>query len=325
MKNILITGGAGFIGSHLTDHLLGKGYNVTVIDNLSNGSASYLKNANTYKSFSYIEGDVMNEPLMEELIKTHDVIFHLAAVLGVKNTVDDPLKIIEGNIDGTRVVLELAYRYGKKVIFSSTSEIYGKNPDLPYTEHSSRVLGDPSIHRWCYATAKALDEHMCFAYAKKGLPMTVVRFFNTYGPRQDYSTYGGVIPIFIQKALDGEPLPIHGDGQQIRCFGFVLDVVKGLEAAMHPNANDKAFNLGATEAITILDLAKKIIALTNEATYEFVPYEKAYGIGYEDIPTRIPSLDRANKILGYEPKIKLQQGLIETINWYKARKSEELS
>lgn len=317
MKKILITGGAGFIGSHLTDYLLERGYQVTVIDDLSNGSADYLQDASKQPQFSYYQGTVIDRTLMEQLIKEHDVIYHLAAVLGVKNTVDDPLKVIEGNIDGTRVILEIAYQYGKKVIFASTSEIYGKNPELPYTEQSSRVLGDPSIHRWCYATAKALDEHMCFAFAKKGLPVTVVRFFNAFGPRQDHSAYGGVIPIFIKKALMNEKLPVHGDGNQLRCFGFIEDIVKGLEAAMHPNANNQAFNLGATEKITILELAKKIIALTGDKVeYEFLPYEIAYGEGYEDIPARLPSLDRAKKILGYESKTSLEEGLIKTIKWY---------
>lgn len=320
MKKILITGGAGFIGSHLTEYLLEKGYQVTVIDDLSNGSADYLRDASKQPNFNYYEGTVIDQVLMESLIKENDVIYHLAAVLGVKNTVDDPLKVIEGNIDGTRVILEIAYKHGKKVIFASTSEIYGKNTELPYTEQSSRVLGDPSIHRWCYATAKALDEHMCFAYAKKGLPVTVVRFFNAFGPRQDHSAYGGVIPIFIKKALMNEKLPIHGNGNQLRCFGFIQDIVKGLEAAMHPSANNKAFNLGATEKITILDLAKKIIALTgNKTEYEFIPYEIAYGDGYEDIPARIPSLDKANKILGYESKTSLEEGLIKTIKWYESK------
>lgn len=317
MKKILITGGAGFIGSHLADYLLERGYAVSVIDNLSNGTTNYLIDAFKQPNFHYYRGTVLNRTLMEELVREHDVIYHLAAVLGVKNTVDDPLKVIEGNIDGTRVILELAYQYGKKVIFASTSEIYGKNTELPYTEHSSRVLGDPSIHRWCYATAKALDEHMCFGYAKKGLRVTVVRFFNAYGPRQDYSDYGGVIPIFIKKALLNQTLPIHSDGQQLRCFGYIGDIVKGLEAAMQEEANNEAFNLGATEKTTILQLAKKIITLTgSQAGYEFVPYEKVYGEGFEDIPTRLPSLNKAYNILGYEPKISLEQGLNKTIRWY---------
>ncbi|QCR34290.1 NAD-dependent epimerase/dehydratase family protein [Lysinibacillus sp. SGAir0095] len=320
MNKILITGGAGFIGSHLTDYLLEKGYQVTVIDNLSNGSADYLRDALNNPRFSYYEGTVLDRVLMEELIKENDIVYHLAAVLGVKNTVDDPLKVIEGNIDGTRVVLEIAYQYSKKVIFASTSEIYGKNPELPYTEESNRILGDPSIHRWCYATAKALDEHMCFAYAKKGLPVTVVRFFNAFGPRQDHSAYGGVIPIFIKKALMNEKLPIHGDGTQLRCFGFIQDIMKGLETAMHQNANNQAFNLGATEKITILELAKKIITLTgSNSEHEFVPYEVAYGEGFEDIPARLPSLDKANKILGYQTKTSLEEGLIKTIKWYETK------
>ncbi len=247
-------------------------------------------------------------------------VYHLAAVLGVKNTVDDPLKVIDGNILGTRVVLESAAQFNKKVIFASTSEIYGKNDTLPYREDSDRVLGDPSINRWCYATAKALDEHLCFAYAEKGLPVTVIRFFNTYGPRQTNSDYGGVVPIFITKALKGESLPIFGDGKQLRSFGYVKDVVKGLEKAIDEKTNHQAINIGATEQVSIEELAKRIQYLTkNEAPFSFIPYEKAYGKGYEDIPSRLPSLEKAKELLNYVPKTALDAGLLETIEWYKSR------
>jgi Nucleoside-diphosphate-sugar epimerases len=318
MKKLLITGGAGFIGSHLAEHLLRKGYQVTVVDNLSNGTTDYLRRAMKNPHFSYHKGSILNYELMDRLIKNNDVVYHMAAVLGVKNTVDDPLKVIEGNIDGTRLILEIAGRYQKKVIFASTSEIYGKNPRLPYAEDSDRVLGDPSIHRWCYATAKALDEHMCFAYARKGLPVTVVRFFNVYGPRQTYSDYGGVIPIFITKALAGRPLPIYGDGKQLRSFGYITDVVGGLEAAMRPEADGQALNIGAREPVTIRELAEKVKKLTaSDSALIFIPYAQAYGAGYEDIPARIPSLDKAEKILGYVPRIPLDSGLLQTISWYR--------
>ncbi|MDD9148430.1 NAD-dependent epimerase/dehydratase family protein [Sporolactobacillus sp. CQH2019] len=320
MKKILITGGAGFIGSHLAEYLLKKGYFVTVVDNLSNGTTAYLKDVLGHPSFAYHQGSVLDRELMDRLIKDHDAVYHMAAVLGVKNTVDDPLKVIEGNIDGTRMILKLADHYQKKVIFASTSEIYGKNPRLPYAEDSDRLLGDPSIHRWCYATAKALDEHLCFGYAKKGLPVTVVRFFNVYGPRQTYSAYGGVIPIFITKALSGKPLPIFGDGNQVRSFGYVGDVVKGLEAALSPAADHQAINLGAREPMTISELAKKIAALTgSEAGFEYIPYQKAYGDGFEEIPARIPSLDKAGKLLNYTAATPFATGLKETIDWYRMR------
>lgn len=318
MKNILITGGAGFIGSHLAEHLLKKDYHVTVVDNLSNGTTDYLQTALNHPAFTYHEGSVLDRELMDTLIKNNDIIYHMAAVLGVKNTVDDPLKVIEGNIDGTRVILESAYRYHKKVIFASTSEIYGKNPQLPYNETSERVLGEPSIHRWCYATAKALDEHICFAYAKKGLPVTVVRFFNVYGPRQTYSAYGGVIPIFITKALTNQAIPIYGDGEQLRSFGYIDDVVLGLEKAISPVADNHAFNLGACEPITIHKLAEKIKKLTaSDSDLIYIPYDKAYGKGFEDIPARIPSLEKAKHILNYLPAASLETGLLQTIAWYK--------
>lgn len=317
---VLITGGAGFIGSHLTEHLLEKGFTVDVVDNLSNGSTEYLQDVMGHPCFTYYEGSVLNRELMDQLIRNSDMIYHMAAVLGVKNTVDDPLKVIEGNIDGTRIILELADRYQKKVIFASTSEIYGKNPKLPYGENSDRLLGDPSIHRWCYATAKALDEHLCFAYAKKGLPVTVIRLFNVYGPRQIYSAYGGVIPIFITKALTNQPIPIHGDGLQIRSFGYVKDVVKGLEAAMSPAANNQAINLGASEPVTIQELGGRIKRLANsQSELKYISYTEAYGEGFEDIPSRLPSLDKAEKLLHYDPEITLDSGLLQTINWYKAK------
>lgn len=318
MKNILITGGAGFIGSHLTEHLLEKGYTVTVVDNLSTGRAAYLEDVMEHPDFHYHEGTIMDEDLIEDLIQKSDVIYHLAAVLGVKNTVDNPLKVIDGNIDGTRIILKIADRYNKKVVFASTSEIYGKNPELPYKENSGRLLGDPSVHRWCYATAKALDEHVCFAYAKNGLPVTIVRFFNVYGPRQTFSEYGAVVPIFITMALTNQPFPIHGDGEQLRSFGYVKDVVKGLEAAMSPAANNQAFNLGASEYVTINELANRIKKLTdNQGEFNYISYKEAYGPGFEEIPARLPSLKKAEEVLNYFPTTNLDSGLQKTIDWYK--------
>ncbi|OUM83503.1 NAD-dependent epimerase/dehydratase family protein [Caldibacillus debilis] len=318
-KKILITGGAGFIGSHLTEHLLKQGHAVDVVDDLSNGKPDFLNEVRDHPRFQFYRGSVLDGKLMEELIRKNDVIYHLAAVLGVKNTVRDPLKVIEGNIDGTRIIMELAHRQQKKVIFASTSEVYGKNPNLPYHEHSDRLLGDPSVHRWCYATAKALDEHICFAYANKGLPVTVIRLFNVYGPRQIFSDYGMVVPVFISKALNDEPLPVHGDGSQIRCFAYVSDIVRGLELAMAKEADHHAFNLGSSDQVTILELAGRIKTLTgSRSTVEFIPYAEAYGPGFEDIPVRIPSLEKAKRLLHYVPQVSLDDGLKETVEWYKA-------
>ena len=315
--NILITGGAGFIGSHLAERLVELGNHVVVLDDLSNGRTDYIQHLQNSPQFQFVNGSVLDASLLKPLIEQCDVIYHLAAVLGVKNTVQDPLKVIEGNIDGTRQILSLAHAHRKKVIFASTSEVYGKNNQLPFHENSDRVLGAPSVHRWCYATAKAIDEHLCFAYSDKGLPITVVRLFNVYGPRQTYSQYGGVIPRFITAALTGKPLTIHGDGSQTRCFTYVDDIVSGLVAALSPNANGLAFNLGSEFMIAIRGLANKILQLAGKSVpIQFVPYEEAYGPGFEDTPARIPDLTRSRTILGYHPSIPLDVGLKQTIRWY---------
>ncbi|UQZ86643.1 Bifunctional polymyxin resistance protein ArnA [Paenibacillus konkukensis] len=285
---------------------------------MSTGRLHFLDEATESNRHSMIHGSVTDKALLEGLIERCDVVFHLAAVLGVKNTVENPLKVIEGNIDGTRNVLELAMKYGAKVVFASTSEIYGKNSKLPFKEDSDRVLGDPSIHRWCYATAKAIDEHLCFAYAEQGLPVTVVRYFNAYGPRQTSSQYGGVVPRFIKAALASEPLEVHGDGSQIRCFTFIRDTVEGTVAAMEPAANGLAFNIGSERPIAIVDLAHRIVKLAGSSSpVVFIPHAQAYGPGFEDMAARIPDISRARRILQYEPSVSLEEGLQLSIDWYK--------
>ncbi|WP_156157900.1 NAD-dependent epimerase/dehydratase family protein [Gordoniibacillus kamchatkensis] len=270
-----------------------------------------------------VRGSVTDKALLRQLMAGCDAVFHLAAVLGVKNTVENPLKVIEGNIDGTRNVLELAYEHKTKVVFASTSEVYGKNDKLPFREDSDRVLGAPSVHRWCYATAKAIDEHMCFAYSDKGLPVTVVRYFNAYGPRQTSSQYGGVVPRFIMAALANEPIRVYGSGSHTRCFTYVSDTVAGTVAAMDAAANGLAFNIGSERPIAILELAHKIRELAGSSSpVEFVPYEKAYGTGYEDMPARIPDLSRSRRILGYDPSVSLDEGLRLTIAWYREQQTK---
>lgn len=315
---ILVTGGAGFIGSYLVERLLEQGHQVWTLDDLSTGRKEYLSRSLQSDDHSFIHGSVLDRKLLKRILSQVDVIYHLAAVLGVQNTVIDPLKVITGNIEGTRNVLELAFEKKTKVIFASTSEIYGKNEQLPFHELSDRVLGAPSIHRWCYATAKSLDEHMCFAYADKGLPVTILRYFNAYGPRQTNSQYGMVIPRFTQAALCARELEVYGDGKQSRCFTFIDDTVRGTIAAMKPEANGLAINIGSTQSITIEALAQKIINLTGSTSkMVYKPYEKVYRSGYEDIFARIPDLERAKKYLGYEPKISLDEGLERTIYWYR--------
>ena len=316
--NVLVTGGAGFIGSNLVERLLKQGHRVWSLDDLSTGRPEYLHHVMTNERHTFIHDSILNREVLKELIGKVDVIYHLAAVLGVKNTVDQPIKVIEGNIDGTRNILELAYPHRVKVIFASTSEIYGKNDRLPFHETSDRVLGTSSIHRWCYATAKSLDEHMCFGYVEKGLPVTVLRYFNAYGPGQTNSQYGMVVPRFIRAALAGQPLEVYGDGTQSRCFTFVDDTVLGTIAAIKPEANGLAFNIGSSQPITIGELAKLIIRLSgSSSTIINKAYEEVYGTGFEDMPARIPDLTRAKSILGYEPTVSLEEGLQRTIEWYK--------
>lgn len=315
---ILVTGGAGFIGSHLVSRLLQLGHQVWTLDDLSNGHQEFLEHVMTNERHTFVHDSVMHRETVEQLIRKADAVYHLAAVLGVKNTVENPLKVIENNIDGTRIVLESAYKTGAKVILASTSEVYGKNEKLPFKEDSDRVLGPPSTHRWCYATAKAIDEHLGFAYADKGLPVTVVRYFNAYGPRQTSSQYGGVVPRFIKAALTDQPIEVYGDGTQTRCFTFISDTVAGTVAALAPKANGLAFNIGSNQLISIRDLASAIHRLTDSASSIIaIPYEQAYGPGYEDMPARIPDLTRSQNILRYRPGVTLEEGLRKTIEWYR--------
>ncbi|WP_018131676.1 NAD-dependent epimerase/dehydratase family protein [Effusibacillus pohliae] len=315
---ILVTGGAGFIGSHLVQRLLRIGHQVTTLDDCSTGRPEFLRDVMGHQRHTFVHDSVTNRQTLSKLMDNCDTVFHLAAVLGVKNTVENPLKVMEGNIDGTRNVLELAYRKRVKVIFASTSEIYGKNQNLPFTEESDRVLGAPSIHRWCYATAKSLDEHLCFAYAKNGLPVTIIRYFNTYGPRQTSSQYGGVVARFVRAALNNEPIEVYGDGTQSRCFTYIDDAVTGTVAALGPRANGLAFNIGSDQQTTVQELATLIHRLAGSTSpIVRVPYEAAYGPGYEDMKARIPDLSRSRSILGYTPRVGLETGLRRTIEWYR--------
>ncbi|CAM2879225.1 NAD-dependent epimerase/dehydratase family protein [Paenibacillus sediminis] len=315
---IVVTGGAGFIGSHLSEALLKTEHEVVVLDDLSNGKKKYIAELEGHPRFRFVQGSILNRPLLKQLMNQCDVVYHLAAVLGVKNTVESPLKVIEGNIDGTRNILELAWEKQIKVVFASTSEIYGKNEKLPFTEESDRVLGPPQVHRWCYATAKAIDEHMCFAYADKGLPVTIIRFFNTYGPRQTSTQYGGVIPKFIVAALNNKDITVYGDGEQMRCFTYIHDTVRGIIPCMEPAFDKHAFNIGTTYRLTINDLAYKIKELTgSSSSIVHLPYELAYGPGYEDMKNRLPDISKAKLMLGYSPKVNIEQGLLQTIAWYR--------
>lgn len=315
---ILVTGGAGFIGSHLVEKLLREGHEVWTIDDLSTGNKAYLAGILQHPNHQFVQGSVLERTLLQELIQKVDVIYHLAAVLGVKNCVEDPLKVIEGNIDGTKNVLECAYPARKKVIFASTSEVYGKNTQIPFREDDDRILGSTATNRWCYATAKALDEHICLGYAMKGLPVTILRYFNSYGPRATATAYGGVIPRFITAALQGEPLEVYGTGEQTRCFTYVEDTIEGTYRAMDPQVNGMVINIGNNQQTSIKQIAEMVKAAARSTSpIVTVPYEKAYGAGYEDMMKRQPDLTRAQTWLGYSPKISLLTGLSRTIAWYK--------
>lgn len=316
--NALVTGGAGFIGSHLVEELLVQGHKVYVIDDLSTGKYEYLKEIEDHPHFHFIRGTVNDCSLLKNIIKDCDIVFHLAAVLGVKTTIEDPLKVIEGNIDGTRNVLEIASQNKCKVVFASTSEIYGKNEEIPFKEDvSNRILGPTTKHRWCYATAKALDEHLCFAYAEKGLPVTVLRYFNSYGPRATATQYGGVIPIFISQAIKDEPITVYGSGEQTRCFTYIQDTIQGTINCMDQKTNNQIINIGSEQKISINQLAEKIKFISKSSSpIIHIPYNKAYGEGYEDMMKRQPDLTKARTLLNYHPATTLDRGLRETITWY---------
>ncbi|MCM3715560.1 SDR family NAD(P)-dependent oxidoreductase [Halalkalibacter oceani] len=317
---VLVTGGAGFIGSHLCEHLIAEGHHVYCLDNLSNSDFSHIQNLTASDRFIFVKGDCENEELLDDLIPKVDGIFHLAAVLGVKHTVEHPLHVINGNLEGTSLLLKKAFRHHKKVVFASTSEVYGKNTATPFSEdESDRILGATSVHRWCYSSVKALEEHLCLAYGKEGLPVTILRYFNAFGPRATSTSYGGVVPIFIKAALKGEPLEVFGDGKQSRCFTFVKDTAAATARAMSPKADGLVINIGTEAEITIASLAERIKKLTaSPSKISTVSYQHAYGPGYEDMLVRKPDITRMKEVLGYEPVVRLEQGLLETIDWYRA-------
>lgn len=310
----LITGGAGFIGSHLTELLLGQGHSVTILDNLSTGRYENVAHLDGRPEFQAVVGDILNEKLVDKLVERCDAIFHLAAAVGVELIIKKPLESMMTNIRGSEVVLEMAHRYRKKVLVASTSEIYGKNSHGPLREDTDRILGSPLKTRWSYSTSKAVDEILAFVYWKeKNVPTIIVRLFNTVGPRQS-GAYGMVIPRFVSQALAGIPLVVHGDGKQSRCFLHVRDTVGALARLIEqPAAVGQVFNVGSQEEVTIQELAQKVIKLTgSRSKVEFVPYEKAYEEGYEDMPRRMPDISKIRQLIGFEPTLNLD-GIITSV------------
>jgi UDP-glucose 4-epimerase len=314
--NILVTGGAGFIGSHLVATLVRDGHRLTVVDNLSTGNLSNLTLvANDIK---FIEGDILNADLVESEVRRADLVYHLAAAVGVGNIMANPLESIITNTTGTEHVLRSCHRHSTRVVLASTSEIYGKTPKLPMAEDDDRILGSTAISRWSYSTSKALDEHLAFAFATEGLRVSIVRYFNSYGPHLDEKGYGSVIANFIRQARDGDPLTVHGDGFQTRCFTFVADTVRGtILAGTKDEALGSVFNIGSNFEVSIADLARLIVDKTKSSSpITNVSYEQRYGTSFEDTRRRVPSLDRAREVLGYTPTINLSEGLDRTLAWW---------
>jgi UDP-glucose 4-epimerase len=317
-ENILVTGGAGYIGSHLVDALVERN-NVTVLDNLSTGRIENIRHNLGKKGFRFVKGDVEDTETVRKAAAGCDIIVHEAAVVGVKHYVEDPLKVLLVNSRGMESVLEAARRRDAKVVFASTSEVYGKSSNLPLSEEGDRLLGPTTIDRWCYSTSKAFDEHVCFGYHKRySLPIVVLRYFNSYGPRADGSEYSTVIPIFINRVLRNKPPQVHGNGRQTRCFTYIDDTVMGTLLAMESRkAVGEVINIGTDKEISILELAERIIEVSGKKMKpQFIPYESFYGKSYEDIRRRVPDVRKARKVLGWEPKVKLKEGLIKTFEWY---------
>jgi UDP-glucose 4-epimerase len=315
MTSALITGGAGFVGSHLAEALLERGWRVEILDDLSTGSIENISHLKGHPHFAYTLDTVMNRPLMLELVDRADVVFHLAAAVGVRMVVERPVHTIETNIKATELVLEFAAKKHKPVLLTSTSEVYGRLEKPKFNEEDDLVLGSTSRSRWCYAASKIIDEFLAKAYFKeRGLPTVIVRLFNTIGPRQT-GRYGMVVPRFIHKALAGEPIPVYGDGTQCRSFTWVGDVVSAIIALIqHRQAYGEVFNIGHTKEISIYELAMLVKKMTDsKSEIQLVPYEQAYEAGFEDMHRRLPDISKIRQVIGYEPSLDLGQMLERVI------------
>jgi UDP-glucose 4-epimerase len=318
----LITGGAGFIGSHLAKALLEAGHDVFVLDDLSTGSIDNIEPLKTYPGFDYAINTITNEPVLAEHIDRSDVVFHLAAAVGVKLIVEEPVRTIETNVNGTEVVLKHAAKKGKLVVIASTSEVYGKSTAIPFQEDADLVLGATRQHRWAYACSKAIDEFLALAYHKEHqLPVIVLRLFNTVGPGQS-GRYGMVIPNFVSQALANEPITVFGPGTQSRSFGYVGDVVRGMMALVaEPRAIGEVFNLGNNQEITIRELAELVKTMADsDSDIVAIPYEEAYESGFEDMPRRVPDLTKARALIDYEPRVQLPEILSKVIEHHRTQR-----
>ena len=325
MQNVLITGGAGFIGSHLVKEYISKGNKVTVIDNLSTGMLKNLDSVINNEFLDFKTADVLDSILVDNLVKESDLVFHLAAVVGVKHVMNNPVDTIRVNILGTENILHSCSAHGKRVLIASTSEVYGKAMqygkfDDGLNEDNDTVMGSTSVRRWSYATSKALDEFLALAYyAEKKLPVIIARYFNTIGPGQ-LGDYGMVVPIFIQKALSGEDIPVFGDGNQKRSFGYVGDIVKStMKLVEQEESLGEVFNIGNASEITINELAEKVIKKTKSSSkISYIPYDEAYGEGFEDMKRRKPNTSKLENTIGFKPNIGIDQILDEMIEYFKS-------
>lgn len=318
---ILVTGGAGFIGSYLSEAYLSRGDEVYVIDDLSTGSLANIKPLSGNPLFHFVNDTILNREVMLELTGICDVVAHLAAAVGVRLIIDEPLKSIHTNIVGTEMVLELANKFRKKTFLASTSEVYGRNSQVPLTEADVRIYGPTHVSRWSYAATKAMDEFLGLAYYRtKQLPVTIARFFNTVGPRQT-GQYGMVIPRFVGQALRNEPITVYGNGTQTRCFTYVEDVVRGVIALIdEPKAVGEIFNIGSSGEISMNDLAARVKALTGSSSpIRHIPYDQAYQEGFEDMERRVPDISKVGKLVGYKNTCDLDTILEKVIGYERTR------
>jgi len=316
---VLITGGAGFIGSHLAERFINDGHTVQVLDNLSTGSIENIAHLKDRQGFTYNINSVANEPLLAEMIDRADVVFHLAAAVGVKLIIEQPVHTIETNVHETEVVLKHASKNKKLVFIASTSEVYGKSTDVPFHEDSDVVLGPTIKHRWAYACSKLIDEFLALAYWKeKKLPVIITRLFNTVGPRQT-GQYGMVLPTFVKQALSNQPISVFGDGSQSRSFTYVADVVEALVKLVgEPQAIGQVFNIGSTQEVTIAKLAERVRKLAgSNSPIHYIPYDQAYEVGFEDMPRRVADITRIRKLVGFEPQVNLDEIINKVVDHFR--------
>ncbi len=317
MRRILVTGGAGSIGSYVCDELVRRGHQVIALDN---GPSLKVEHLFASGRFQFVQDSVLVAEVVERLVARCDIVIHLAAIADPKRYVNEPLNVLNVNLKGSLNLLDFCSRMGKRFVFASTSEVCGKNPQVPWDEEADRVLGPPSINRWCYSTGKALIEHYCYAYGQQeGLPFVIMRFFNVYGPRCDDLGQGRVIPIFLEKFLRGEPVVVHGDGKQTRCFTYIEDTAQAVvELALSEAALGQCFNVGSDRETSILELAqlmKEVGGFDNPIVFK--PHREVFGDSYEDIPRRIPDVSRIRRVIGWEATTPLEEGLKKTIDFYR--------